>query len=172
MASMRVYTREFVGAFTNQTPTDAIPVNVEKSIYNWAIRKCKHGGDVPSWENRVFCEYYKRKSLSIKYNLANPCSGLVERLVSGEVSTKSIVDMAPNELWPTGKWDTALLALELKQVSLDLAAGRLNEKTVGIFKCARCKSMKTSYYEMQTRSADEPMTAFITCINCGKRWKS
>jgi DNA-directed RNA polymerase subunit M/transcription elongation factor TFIIS len=25
---------------------------------------------------------------------------------------------------------------------------------------------------MQTRSADEPMTVFITCHNCDSRWKS
>ena len=39
------------------------------------------------------------------------------------------------------------------------------------FKCARCKSRKCTYYELQTRSADEAMTIFITCINCGNRWK-
>lgn len=30
---------------------------------------------------------------------------------------------------------------------------------------------KTTYYQMQTRSADEPMTTFVTCVNCGNRWK-
>ena len=39
------------------------------------------------------------------------------------------------------------------------------------FKCGRCKSRKCTYYELQTRSADEGMTTFITCINCGNRWK-
>ena len=39
------------------------------------------------------------------------------------------------------------------------------------FKCGRCKKRQCSYFEMQTRSADEPMTVFVTCINCGKRWK-
>ena len=30
---------------------------------------------------------------------------------------------------------------------------------------------KCTYYQLQTRSADEPMTTFVTCINCGNRWK-
>ena len=40
------------------------------------------------------------------------------------------------------------------------------------FECKRCKSRETAYYEVQTRSADEPMTIFITCLNCGNRWKN
>ena len=39
------------------------------------------------------------------------------------------------------------------------------------FKCGRCKSRKCTYYELQTRSADEGMTTFITCLHCGNRWK-
>ena len=35
----------------------------------------------------------------------------------------------------------------------------------------KCKTMKTTYYEMQTRSADEPMTTFVSCLNCENRWK-
>ena len=33
------------------------------------------------------------------------------------------------------------------------------------------KYTQCSYYQLQTRSADEPMTTFVTCINCGARWK-
>ena len=39
------------------------------------------------------------------------------------------------------------------------------------FKCYKCKKRKCTYYEMQTRSADEPMTTFVTCLSCGNRWK-
>lgn len=39
------------------------------------------------------------------------------------------------------------------------------------FKCGKCHQRKTKYYQMQTRSADEPMTTYVTCINCGNRWK-
>lgn len=40
-----------------------------------------------------------------------------------------------------------------------------------LIQCHSCKQYKVSYYEMQTRSADEPMTCFCTCLNCGKKWK-
>lgn len=43
--------------------------------------------------------------------------------------------------------------------------------TTDQFKCGKCKQRKTQYYQMQTRSADEPMTTFVTCTNCGNRWK-
>ena len=38
--------------------------------------------------------------------------------------------------------------------------------------CSRCKKKsKCDYYQMQTRSADEPMTTFVTCLECDKQWK-
>ena len=40
-----------------------------------------------------------------------------------------------------------------------------------LFTCGRCKSVKTTSTQKQTRSADEPMTVFVLCLNCGKRWK-
>jgi transcription elongation factor S-II len=41
----------------------------------------------------------------------------------------------------------------------------------GMYKCGKCKSWKTTYTQAQTRSADEPMTTFVTCIACSNRWK-
>ena len=39
------------------------------------------------------------------------------------------------------------------------------------YQCGRCHKRLCTYYQLQTRSADEPMTTFVTCLNCGKRWK-
>jgi transcription elongation factor S-II len=39
------------------------------------------------------------------------------------------------------------------------------------FKCGKCGQRRTTYYQKQTRSADEPMTTFVTCLNCNNRWK-
>ena len=47
----------------------------------------------------------------------------------------------------------------------------LEESATDLFKCPRCHKRKTIYCEVQTRSSDEPMTTFITCLECGKKWK-
>jgi transcription elongation factor S-II len=43
--------------------------------------------------------------------------------------------------------------------------------TEGVYKCFKCGGKKTTQHEMQTRSADEPMTIFIHSVTCGNRWK-
>lgn len=40
-----------------------------------------------------------------------------------------------------------------------------------IFQCGKCKERKCTYYQLQTRSCDEPMTTFVTCTLCGNKWK-
>lgn len=39
-----------------------------------------------------------------------------------------------------------------------------------ILTCGSCKQRKVDYYQQQIRGADEPMTCFCTCLNCGARW--
>lgn len=51
------------------------------------------------------------------------------------------------------------------------AANGIDPNAGGEFTCRKCKSTKTTHYQMQTRSADEPMTVFISCLKCGNRWR-
>jgi|TARA_B110000908_G_C10206819_1_gene428154 DNA-directed RNA polymerase subunit M/transcription elongation factor TFIIS len=44
-----------------------------------------------------------------------------------------------------------------------------SEKT--LLQCGRCKKFTVSYYQRQTRSADEPMTCFAKCHTCDRSWK-
>ena len=46
------------------------------------------------------------------------------------------------------------------------------EASTDTFTCRKCKSKKCTYMQIQTRSADEPMTLYVTCIECGNRWKT
>ena len=45
------------------------------------------------------------------------------------------------------------------------------EANTDSFTCRKCFSKKCNYYALQTRSADESMTLYISCTNCGTRMK-
>ncbi|XP_045034279.1 transcription elongation factor S-II-like isoform X1 [Daphnia magna] len=40
-----------------------------------------------------------------------------------------------------------------------------------LLKCGKCGQRNCTYNQVQTRSADEPMTTFVLCNACGNRWK-
>lgn len=164
MASqIREYVRESLYGVFDDEPH--IAENIEKSIFNWAIKQTKSYKDVPSWENRFFVGRYKHKWLSIKRALED--GNLQELIKTGTIkSTRDIAWLEPDRIWTNGPF---ALAKEHHRVK--------NEHDVrevpvsGMFICSRCKSDKTTYFQLQTRSADEPMTTYVTCLNCNKKWK-
>ncbi|KAL7409274.1 transcription elongation factor [Mrakia frigida] len=113
---------------------------------------------------------YRQKIRGICMNLkdkANP--GLRDAVVRGEVkaldlSTMSKEDMASQTLQALNK------KLETENLFNSRGAEQIAAET-DQFKCGKCGQRKTTYYQMQTRSADEPMTTFVTCLNCNNRWK-
>ena len=54
---------------------------------------------------------------------------------------------------------------------MDLLSSENKGQGTAMFKCGKCKERNCTYYQMQTRSADEPMTTFVTCLSCNNRWK-
>ena len=45
------------------------------------------------------------------------------------------------------------------------------KKGSDLFLCSKCKKSNTIIEERQVRSADEPATQFITCLDCNNHWK-
>lgn len=46
-----------------------------------------------------------------------------------------------------------------------------DEEEEGMLECRKCKGRTIAVVQVQTRSADEPMTCFCTCRTCGNKWK-
>lgn len=146
--------------------------NIEKSGFNWAIQVSKMRGIIPTWDNRTFREKYKQKMISLIFTLKkNSETFLIERIKDGTIKSREIAWLGPDELWPGGPWDTLARERREKELKMDLIHGRLEEDYTGMFPCVKCKSKRTTHYQLQTRSADEPMTTFVTCLDCDKRWK-
>lgn len=140
--------------------------NIEKSIYNKVVRDSEN----PSWEDQNFRMHYKHKILGILRLLKNPKCNLKKRLLEGEVTSKEIGSMDPAKLFPGGPYDLMKNELIIKE-NKKILASDTTKIADGMFTCGKCKSKKTHYYQMQTRSADEPMTTFVSCLNCSNKWK-
>ena len=149
----------------------AVQVNLEKAIFLRTIERCKDIDTTPSWENPTFRHIYKQRWTTMKVLLDNPNCTLKERIVKKEIKSWEAPKMDAVAVWPGGPHHTLKDERAIREKHLAALNAEDTDDYVGMFKCGKCKSMKTTYYQMQTRSADEPMTTFVNCKCCGNRWK-
>jgi transcription elongation factor S-II len=157
-ANIRNKLNEF---FENEKHT----INLEKGIHNWALKEATNRKVVKKWDNPFFVQIYLDHLRSIYINLKN--GRLVNMVKNGEMKAHEIAFMTHQEMMPD-KWEELIKAKSIR----DKNKYEQNlEAMTDTFTCRKCRSKKCSYYALQTRSADEPMTLFITCLECGTRMK-
>ena len=140
-------------------------INIEKSIYNYAYIQSMKEKIVKKWENPGFVLIYLNKFKVIFHNIQNPI--ILKKVQNKEFLPHKLAFMNHLELLPE-KWNEKL---EEKKLRLENKFFPKIEASTDNFTCGKCKSTACTYYQLQTRSADEPMTTFVTCTNCGQRWK-
>ena len=86
-----------------------------------------------------------------------------DELASSEIQEKLKKQRAEKAEAARSDWDEA----NFEEVNKKLGIKQI----ASLFTCGKCKSTKTTSYQVQTRSADEPMTVFVTCMDCGNKWK-
>lgn len=140
-------------------------IDIEIGVYNFCIDYATDHLIPLTWMSDVFKELYTNKARSIYSNLKN--ERLLKRLNEKEFLPHELANMKPEELYPE-IWKEIINRETLRTKSAyEPAATAMTDR----YTCGKCKKNRCSYYELQTRSADEPMTMFITCLHCGHRWK-
>jgi transcription elongation factor S-II len=113
---------------------------------------------------------YKSKIRTLFVNLkdkGNP--GLRENVVSGEISVEKFSRMTSQDM---ASEERKAADSKIKEQNFLSSLGAEDQQAeTDAFECSRCKQRKCRYRQAQTRSADEPMTTFVTCTVCNNRWK-
>jgi hypothetical protein len=169
-----VYRNITYGVYLKQLSLVCSPVDVlelEMGVYNATLDEAKRRLIPLTWKHETFCWIYKMISKRTISNF-NPNSyignkTLIRRWKEGEISLSVIGSWTSYELNPSQWKDLKEQQMRREQRILE---GNLSMAT-DRFRCSGCQKKMCSYYELQTRSADEPMTIFIKCLSCGKQWK-
>jgi len=139
-------------------------LNLEKGIYNFALKEATNRKVVKKWDNPYFVQIYVDHLRSIYMNLNN--KELLTLLEKGEIKPHEIAFMTHQEMRPD-IWKELIEAKSKR----DMAAESQIEASTDTFTCRKCKQNRCSYYLQQVRASDEPMTCYVQCLNCGNRWK-
>jgi DNA-directed RNA polymerase subunit M/transcription elongation factor TFIIS len=144
-----------------------IALNLERGIFNHTIDQHNHNRH-KHW-NDLFQTYYTQTAVTVHTNL-NPDSYLKNKNLLKRVLEKQYNEYDLPYLDAKGRFPE-----RWKEIVDEYAKNKPKEATEepvieGAFKCGKCKTYRTSYYQLQLRAGDEGSTTFVQC-QCGNRWK-
>lgn len=145
---------------------DAIKENLEESeiervaLVSHKITLCLIKNNLLNDKNLLRSKVLNLKDKKNK----NLCKNVYNEIITAERFVfMSVEEMKSNEL-------KEIESNMKKNILLEMQVPQAQAET-DIFKCGKCGNNQCSYRQLQTRSADEPMTTFVSCISCGHRWK-
>jgi transcription elongation factor S-II len=147
-----------------------LSTKIENSIFNYALSQSEEKCIVQDIENKYFKRIYVNKIITLYNNLDKDSYikniSFLYRLLNKDFDIDTIAFLSPQDI-NKEHWKKYLD----RQVANDEF---FYSRTVGThtteFKCGRCKERNCTYYQLQVRCSDEPMTTFVECLNCHNKW--
>ena len=144
---------------------------LEHEIYKVVLANAEKGRITKTWNNSPFVDMYCCNVRKVVGNLSSNCyvknNELIEKYKTKQVTFEDICNMDYYTMFYS-KWREQIITQQnIEKRQLEGNKSMATDQ----FLCSRCHKRECTYYEMQTRSADEPMTIFINCLNCGKKWR-
>ncbi|KAJ8127800.1 hypothetical protein O1611_g5839 [Lasiodiplodia mahajangana] len=145
-------------AYRSTEPEDTVLI---KAMAVEAAAFKAYKGETQAYKEKVRSLF---QNLKVKNNL-----DLGRNVMSGAISPEKFVVMTSKQLQSAEQRKADAM---LEEENMKKAQVPMEEKSISdTLECSGCKKKMVSYSQAQTRSADEPMTTFCLCMNCGKRWK-
>lgn len=147
-----------------------ISKEIEQSIYDYCVKDATFRGIEINETNKLFKLLYINKLMSIYLNLDEKSylknTTFLKKIKNGSIKGFDVGFLKSDEIFPE-RWKKYK---DKQNAYQDFVYRKTASSITEDYKCGRCKQRKCTSYDLQTRSADEPMTTFVTCLNCGNRW--
>jgi DNA-directed RNA polymerase subunit M/transcription elongation factor TFIIS len=139
-------------------------LNLEKGIFNYSLKEADQRKVIKKWDNHLFVQIYISHVRSIMVNLR---ADILQKIEDGTLKPHEVAFMTHHELSPE-KWAKMIETKSKRdknkfEVNLSAATDTIT--------CKKCRGNKCTYYQLQCRSSDEPMTTFVQCLICNCRFK-
>lgn len=145
--------------------------DLEIGIYNSTIEYGGANGIPLTWSSKIFCDTYLAKARSMYCNLKSDTyvnnRTLLSRMKDREFLPHELPYKPRHMVHPEAWREIIDREMMINKSAYETTAVAMSDQIT----CGKCKKTKISYYETQSRSADEPMTMHMCCLVCGHRWK-
>ena len=146
-------------------------IELEQEIYKKTLTEAETKHIIKDWSIKIFISIYLANIRKIVGNLDSSSyvnnKELMNRYKNREITIQELSSMDYYDLYAS-KWKEAI---ERQKMIEKLQLEGNKSMATDQFLCRKCFKRECTYYEMQTRSADEPMTIFINCLSCGNNWR-
>lgn len=133
---------------------------IENSIYNFSVSYAESNNFL---DEETLIEIYDHKIDDIIFNLQDKKNDFLKNNILNN-NIDNVGYLPPYKLNPS-LWKAIIDKREWIEYK------KKNMATTDIYLCKKCGKRKCTFYQLQTRSADEPMTTFVDCQVCGNSWK-
>lgn len=142
-----------------------IAIKIESSIFEYSLNFCCN----KKYEQNYIKPIYEDKLNEILCNLDENKKGIENKtfkkdILSGKINPSNVSFLSPSQIHPE-KWTHLIKKREYIEQ---------REKNIvysDAYKCFKCGESKCKITQVQTRSADEPMTTFVVCVVCHNTFK-
>lgn len=169
-------------SFPASSMTDAIRLKCREMLFN-ALKidsdpeMCSTAEELAEeLEDAIHSEFkntdmrYKNRVRSRVANLKDPKNPTLRtNFLGGAITASKLAAMTPDEM--ASEEMKKLRERFVKETINDAQLATVQGTETDLLKCGKCKKRNCTYNQIQTRSADEPMTTFVLCNACGHRWK-
>lgn len=136
---------------------------VEDGCYDFSEQYCKSNNNNLAIAQSIYKDSIQNIIYNCNQNNAT-MRGLKKLIAKKKYNAYNLAFLRPEEL-DEDNWMKIILRKNTTEDKLN------NLPTIEWRSCKSCKSIEYFYYQLQTRSADEPMTTFYICKKCNKTYK-